>query len=412
MERTVAGRRVALSAASAALLGALGLAALAPTAVAQVSDLTWKAGAVAAWMHVDPTAEARAGTELRVLQPSLAVRARRGGLTARITANLEGLTIPDGELAPGNWGEGFVDRRHPHTYLHELMVSGVTGLGGWRFGVAAGKGFVPFGSDDPMHRPLLRYPVNHHLAQILERAVVIGQVARGPLRLEAALFNGDEPDRPGAWPRLARFGDSWSLRLTARPAPGVELAASVAAVVSPEHRPGGGPTDRKVHLGGRLDRPIAAGEGSLLVEWARSSEHEGFFVFHSGLGEMAWSRGRHRLAYRWERTERPEEERISAFRTARPHLENGILGISRWTIHTGQYTLRVSPAASRLQVAALIEGAAGRVRTVGAGTFDPVATYGRETFWTVTLGLRVGWRGDTGRMGRYGLADDEPAHHH
>ena len=30
---------------------------------------------------------------------------------------------PTGELAPGDWGEGFVDRRHPHTYLHELVLS-------------------------------------------------------------------------------------------------------------------------------------------------------------------------------------------------------------------------------------------------------------------------------------------------
>ena len=36
--------------------------------------------------------------------------------------NLEGLTIANGELATGDWGEGFDDRRHPHTYLHEAML--------------------------------------------------------------------------------------------------------------------------------------------------------------------------------------------------------------------------------------------------------------------------------------------------
>ena len=36
--------------------------------------------------------------------------------------NLEGLTLSRGELDLGEWGEGFVDRRHPHTYLHELMA--------------------------------------------------------------------------------------------------------------------------------------------------------------------------------------------------------------------------------------------------------------------------------------------------
>ncbi|HET7042080.1 MAG TPA: hypothetical protein VFI13_08665, partial [Gemmatimonadales bacterium] len=32
-----------------------------------------------------------------------------------LTLDGEGLTIPDGELAPGDYGEGFYDRRHPHT---------------------------------------------------------------------------------------------------------------------------------------------------------------------------------------------------------------------------------------------------------------------------------------------------------
>jgi hypothetical protein len=72
-----------------------------------------------------------------------------------------------------------------------------------------------------------------------------------------------------------------------------------------------------------------------LVEWARTSEAEGFFVFHSLLAEGAWSTGRHRLQYRFERTERPEEERIARFRSLRPHLENSILGVTRWTTHRG-----------------------------------------------------------------------------
>ena len=83
------------------------------------------------------------------------------------------------------WGEGFIDRRHPHTYLHELMFSFDDLLGkvdgAARLSLAAGKGFAPFGTDDPMVRPVLRYPVNHHLAQILERAVAILGVSSGPV---------------------------------------------------------------------------------------------------------------------------------------------------------------------------------------------------------------------------------------
>jgi len=55
-----------------------------------------------------------------------------------------------------------------------------------RLGVslAAGKGFVPFGTDDPMTRPFAAYPVNHHLAQILERYVAIAAVSAGPVIVE------------------------------------------------------------------------------------------------------------------------------------------------------------------------------------------------------------------------------------
>jgi hypothetical protein len=62
--------------------------------------------------------------EVRAVQPVVMLHAGAFG-RLRLTGvlNLEGLTIPQGELAPGNWGEGFVDRRHPHTYLHELILT-------------------------------------------------------------------------------------------------------------------------------------------------------------------------------------------------------------------------------------------------------------------------------------------------
>ena len=63
-----------------------------------------------------------------------------------------------------------------------------------------------------------------------------------------------------------------------------------------------------------------------LVEWAHTSEADGFFEFSSVLAEGAWSTGPHRLYYRFERTERAEDERVSRFRTLRPHQENSILG--------------------------------------------------------------------------------------
>ncbi|HZI74571.1 MAG TPA: hypothetical protein VFD73_11255, partial [Gemmatimonadales bacterium] len=170
------------------------------------------ATAVPANFWADPVPHGGSLDEIRVVQPALMVHA--GALANRLrfigTVNLEGQTIPNGELAPGDWGEGFVDRRHPHTYVHEAVLSYqqqlVFGAEPVELSLSAGKGFAPFGTDDPMSRPALRYPVNHHLAQILERAVAILGVRAGPVLLEGGLFNGDEPERPSQWPKISRFG--------------------------------------------------------------------------------------------------------------------------------------------------------------------------------------------------------------
>jgi hypothetical protein len=327
------------------------------------------------------------------------------------TINFEGLTIPEGELALGDWGEGFIDRRHPHTYLHEAVVSFDDLLGrldgSTRVSLSAGKGFAPFGTDDPMARPVLRYPVNHHLAQILERAVTILGVRAGPALIEAGLFNGDEPERPGQWPRFGRFGDSWSGRLTVLPVPGLEFQGSHAEVNSPEHRPGFGTDQHKWSLSGRWAGAVNRRPVYGLIEWARTSEANGFFVFQSFLAEGAWTLGRSRLHYRFERTERPEEERVfSSFRSLRPHFENSILGITRWTIHTAGYTFRLSSLQNVVDMLPFVELSHGRVADVGGGLFDARSFYGETSFWAVSVGARLDLGMRLHRMGRYGVAQD------
>jgi hypothetical protein len=341
--------------------------------------------------------------------------AHSGALSDRVqlmaTINLEGLTIPDGELTPGAWGEGFIDRRHPHTYLHELILSADDLLGdidgGTRFSVAAGKGFAPFGTDDPMVRPPVRYPVNHHLAQILERAVAIAGVKAGPVVVEAGLFNGDEPEGPGQWPKVDRFGDSWSGRITVTPSGALELQSSYARVHSPEHRLGAGTDQHKWSLSARWDGAIRKYPVYGLVEWARTSEAEGMFIFRSLLAEGAWTRGRSRLHYRFERTERPEEERtLDPFRSVRPHFENSIHGVSRWTIHTLGYGFRLDQAVPQLGAVPFVELSYGRITDVGGGLFDVRGFYGGDSFWSLGIGLRLTLGMRIHRMGRYGVAND------
>ena len=64
-------------------------------------------------------------TEWYLTQPALMANlespSRR--LVLRTTLNFEGVTLGSGELTYGGWGEGFIEKRHPHTLLHEFMLS-------------------------------------------------------------------------------------------------------------------------------------------------------------------------------------------------------------------------------------------------------------------------------------------------
>jgi hypothetical protein len=391
------------------------LALLLPS-LAQAQSSPWirlGASGVPLYTFADPVPRNQSLAEVRLVQPVIMAHAGVASNRIRLlaTLNLEGLTIEDGELTPGAWGEGFMDRRHPHTYLHELMLSGHDLLGRvdgrTQVSLALGKGFAPFGTDDPMVRPAVRYPVNHHLAQILERAVVIAGVRAGPATLEAGLFNGDEPERPGQWPNVERFGDSWSGRLTLQPVAGLELQGSYAMVHSPEHRPGSGTDQDKWSVSGRWRGAVKGFPVYGLLEWARTSEAEGFFVFHSLLAEGAWTTGRSRLHYRFERTERPEEARtLSFFRSVRPHQENSILGITRWTIHTAGYGFQLGDRDDPASGFPFVELSHGRMAAVGGGVFDVSSFYGKESFWSISIGLRLSLGMQMHRMGRYGVAQD------
>ena len=277
-----------------------------------------------------PAYNRRTFTELQLIQPVLMASVWWRSLTFLGALNAEGYTLKRGELNAGIWGEGYVDRRHPHTLVHEAMLT-------WQsptlrrvaspspttlsMSLAAGRGFVPFGSDDPMMRPLEKYPVNHHYSQILERIQAIGavRVARGPqaFTVEGATFNGDEPAGPFHGPRWSRFGDSWSIRATGQLRRGLELSASEASVVSPELQQGGAFNHRQHHAALRFDRPSALGEARyILAETARTDEianGKTAFQYRSRLveGEYGW-RGA-AAALRLEQTDRGHNPLVGDF---------------------------------------------------------------------------------------------------
>lgn len=406
------------------VVAALGGGAIALPAQSGVR-LTPMAHGIGVATSVDPIPGRGSLTEVRLVQPILMglLSAAGGRLQGTVTLNFESVTIPNGELTPGAWGEGFVDRRHPHTTVHELLLGTPDLLGaagrGTRLGLVAGKGFVPFGTDDPMVRPFLRYPVNHHLSQLLERAVVIGQVERGPVTLEGALFNGDEPEHPSQWPLLRlpdgqwRFGDSRAVRLTVRPLTGLELQGSAASVLSPEHRPAAGGRAEKTSASFRWKDAPSWGERYLMAEWARTSELEGTFVFRTVLVEGSLRRARWSAGYRFESTDRPEEERlIDPFRSLRPHLENSILGVGRWTMHTVRLARELRDPDLPFRATPFVEATFGKVTKQDAGIFDPDQLYGRRSVRQLSIGVVVGWGMRHHRMGRYGVLAAGTEHHH
>jgi hypothetical protein len=268
---------------------------------------------------------------------------------------------------------------------------------------------VPFGTDDPMSRPPVRYPVNHHWSQILERAVVLGQLRYAWVMVEGALFNGDEPETPSSWPNLDRFGDSWSVRATVYPGRGFELQGSRARVHSPEHRGGAGLDQDKWSASLRAEGPVGPRQAYALLEWARTDEASGAFRFESWLGEGAIALGRARPYLRLESTVRPEEERTSAFRSRRPHTENTILGASRWSTLTGGVAVELLTGEG-FSLAPLVEGTLGRITKHGAGLFQVADWYSRPEFWTLTVGFRASYGMRGHRMGRYGLAESIATH--
>lgn len=349
-------------------------------------------------------------TEVYLTQPALMfnVESPDSRVVLRTTLNFEGLTQEDGELTFGGWGEGFLDKRHPHTLLHELMLSvNVWDAGGGALSLSAGKGFAPYGTDDPMARPAVKYPTNHHLSQILERWTLNGVYVNGPWSLEAGLFGGAEPTGPYDFSNIESFGDSWSARLARRfggqgPMAPWELSASYGRV-SEEH------DDVKEVTGlfnAALRHEQVYGFGALytLLE-ASKSEPEGDDGFFSFVAEAQLTRGSHQPYYRIEYATRPEYERAGEPGTDdffRYDHDAHAIGSTRWLINILGYGYQLTgyPVSAR----PFVELQYSRVSEEDGG-ISPLELFGKDDFWGVTAGFRVFLGGDPMRMGAYGVLD-------
>ena len=378
---------------------------------ARAQDVSIMAQAIPLVTRADPTATHGALTEGYLTQPLVMAHSSWRALRGVSTLNFEGLTLDRGELATGGYGEGYVDRRHPHAYVHELLVGAESNRGGVRASLFAGRGFAPFGSDDPMVRPFEKYPVNHHLSQVLERVLAVGAIRYGPVIAELGTFNGDEPTGPGSSPNFDRFGDSWSSRLTVLPVDGAEVSASFAIVASPEVRASHGLDQHKGSVVARFNRETPTTLRYAMLEWARTDERDAGALtttLTSWLGETAFCARGIIFGARLERSDRPEEERLlDPFRTPRPSSDLANLGVSRWTIATASISapsVRAGVASARTFVeVARINVAPGNP----AGIFDPELRYGTRRMWMYSAGIRLRAGSMHDRMGRYGAALQE-----
>ncbi|MCC6245157.1 MAG: hypothetical protein IT353_20095, partial [Gemmatimonadaceae bacterium] len=310
-------------------------------------------------------------------------------------------------------------------------------LGPARLSLIGGKGFVPYGTDDPMMRPFVKFPVNHHHAQIIERVQVGGAVRVGTLErgvtLEHAVFNGDEPVSPFRAPQWKRVGDSRATRLTLFPIRGVELQASRAFVRSPGIIQGGAFDHRQSSVSLRIDRGGDAAGGAhgmhehghdaqssnrryLLAEVARTDE--GFtatpvFRFESALIEGAWQHRGWNASLRLEQTDRPENERLlDPFRVPNGHIDFQIIGITRWrvgTVHLAAPPLRAGGGRTAALFTPYVEVgvAQGEARRRPA-VFVPRDFYGASSLWSLTTGISLHMGRMRTRMGRYGVLASNP----
>lgn len=363
-----------------------------------------------------------AGTPLEnrgfyVTQPAIMANLSSRGerFVLRTTLNFEGLTQPGGELTYGGWGEGFLDKRHPHTLLHEFMLSWNNGNATRGFSISAGKGFAPYGTDDPMSRPIIKYPTNHHLSQALERWTLSGIAALGTWGLEGGIFGGQEPNGPYDLSNIESFADSWSARATKRFGIGkmgtwpYEISASFANIAEEHH--GATERTRLFNVSIRHDHEHEGVPHYAMVEYSRSDpdDDDAYFAL---LGETSVRVGRHQPYARVEYATRPEYQRNGPIGTTgffRYDHDADPIGATRWLIVSGGYGISLG-SNNKFSPRPYVETQYNHVRSERGGV-DPVALYGRASFWTVSAGLRVFVGGEPMRMGTYGVLDPMTAMH-
>jgi hypothetical protein len=266
-----------------------------------------------------------------------------------------------------------------------------------------------------MSRPVVKYPTNHHLSQVLERFTVNAvYLHRSGLSFEAGLFGGNEPKGPYDFSNLESFGNSFSARVTQRfgdgfgPFAAWEVSASYARVEETHHE--AATATHLTNVAVRHQRRYGFGDLYALAEASRSEiagPERGYYAVlaEARLG-LGGERRRHQPYFRMELATRPEYRRDGApgtpgfFRYDHDHAE--VIGATRWLISSVGYAVELGEYP--VSVMPFIEIQHNRVWGARGGV-SPGALFGRDGFWSATAGFRLYFGGGGMRMGSYGVLD-------
>ena len=247
-----------------------------------------------------------------------------------------------------------------------------------------------------MVRPFEKYPVNHHLAQVLERVVAVGAVRGSGDRRGGERSTATSRSARRRRPTFDRFGDSWSSRLTLLPLAGVELSGSIARVDSPEMRSGAwtrsAQGERRRAVQSRRRRTRGATRWSNGRTRTSSIAASGSRRCRSVLVEGAYCRAGVIVAR--ARSSAPIVRRKSDWpihfaRRARRSISRN-LGVSRWTT----VTLIVSracgarPASFRRDRSSRSRASVRRRETRRVSSIRSFR-YGADRMWMISAGVRL-----------------------
>jgi hypothetical protein len=187
-----------------------------------------------------------------------------------------------------------------------------------------------------------------------------------------------------------------------------EISASYASIAEEHHDVTS--TTALYNVAVRHDHEHEGVPHYALVEYSRSAPEDGDGYF-SILGEGSARLGRHQPYARVEYATRPEYERAGPRASDdffRYDHDSHAIGSTRWLVVSGGYGLVLGTG--DVSPRPFVEVQYNRVRPESGG-IDPVALFGRSSFWTLSAGMRVFVGGEPMRMGTYGILDPMTAMH-